>query len=126
MAPVEDPLRCLAVRVTCDATGDIDSLELEALMNDIGGRDQWIATDQWLFIDPPVEAKCEVTLPVVMPEAAAIRAVLNDLTSAQPRIVTDYQTTQAEMRRWRSLAFQRSPNATGKGHFPWEVPFVEA
>ena len=125
MTPDEDPLRCLSVRVIHDATGDIDSLELEALLNAIGGRDQWIGSDQWLFIDPPVEAEGEVTLPVVMPEAAAIRAVLNDLTNAPPRIVTDYQTTSAETRRWRWLAFQQSPNSTGKGRFPWEAPFVE-
>lgn len=125
MTPDEHPLRCLAVRVTCDATGDIDSHELEALMDCIGGRDQWIATDLWLFIAPPEEAEGEVTLPVVMPESAAIRAVLNDLTNAPPRIATDYQTTPAETRRWRWLACQQSPNSTGKGRFPWEALFVE-
>lgn len=125
MTPDEHPLRCLAVCVARGAAGDIDSLELEALMNDIGGRDQWLATDQWLFIDPPAEAEGAVTLPVLMPESAAIRAVLNDLTSAPPRIVTDYQTTPVETRRWRWLAFQQSPNSTGKGRFPWEVPLVE-
>lgn len=126
MAPDEHPLRCVAVRVTHDATAEIDSLELEVFLNDIPGQDQWIGADQWLFADPPAEVESEATLPVVMPVAAANRAVLNDLTGERPRIVTDYQTSPAEIRRWRWLAFQQSPNSTGKVRFPWEAPFVES
>ena len=122
MAPDELPLRCLAVRVTHDATGEIDRFELEAFLNDAAGQGQWITADQWLFIDPPAEVKGAVTLPVVMPVAAAIRAVLNDLTNEPPRIVTDYQTTPAETRRWRWLASQIQSFAAGKALFPWEAP----
>ena len=120
MAPDEFPLRCLAVRVTHDATGEIDRPELEAFLNAIASQGQWITADQWLFIDPPAEVKGEITLPVVMPTAAAVKAVLNDLTNVPPRIVTDYQTTPAETRRWRWLASQVQAYAGGNGHFPWE------
>ncbi len=121
MAPDELPLRCLAVRVVLDANGEIDRSELEVLVNHLAGEDQWITADQWLFIDPPPEAAGEVTLPVVMPVDAAIRAVLNDLTNEPPRIVTDYQTAPAETRRWRWLASQTQAYAGGKSHFPWET-----
>ncbi len=120
MAPDELPLRCLAVRVVPDANGEIDRSELQVLLNHLAGEDQWITADQWLFIDPPLEAAGEVTLPVVMPVDAAIRAVLNDLTNEPPRIITDYQTTPAETRRWRWLASQIQAYAGGKSHFPWE------
>lgn len=121
MALDELPLRCLAVRVMHDPAGEIDTLELEAFLNEVAGS-QWITADQWLFIDPPAEAIGEITLPVVMPVAAATRAVLNDLTNEPPRIVTDYQTTPAETRRWRWLASQVQSFARGKGLFPWEAP----
>lgn len=121
MAPNELPLRCLAVRIVHDANGEIDKSELEVLLNHLAGKDQWITADQWLFIDPPPEAAGEVTLPVVMPVDAAIRAILNDLTEEPPRIVTDYQTTPAETRRWRWLASHVYSHAGGKGHFPWET-----
>lgn len=120
MAPEEAPLRCLAVRVTHDAKGEIDRLELEAFLNEVAGKGQWISAKQWLFIDPPPKAAGEVTLPVVMPLEAATRAVLNDLTNDPPRIVTDYQTTPAETRRWRWLAAQIQSFAMGKSLFPWE------
>lgn len=120
MAPDEDPLRCLAVRVTHDATGEIDTLELEVFLNEIAGEDQWITADQWLFIDPPAEVEGASTLPVVMPTAAAVRAVLHDLTKRPPRILTDYQTTPAETRRWRWLASQIQTFGGGKSLFPWE------
>ena len=122
MAPDELPLRCLAVRVTHDATGEIDTLELEAFLNEVAGSGQWITADQWLFIDPPAEAIGEITLPVVMPLAAATRAVLNDLTNEPARIVTDHQTTPSETRRWRWLASQIQSFAAGKTLFPWEAP----
>lgn len=122
MAPDELPLRCLAVRVTHDATGEIDRPELEAFLNDVAGESQWIAAGQWLFIDPPAVVGAEATVPVVMPTDAAVRAVLNDLTNVQPRIVADYQTTPAETRRWHWLASQIQSFAAGKALFPWEAP----
>lgn len=122
MAPDELPLRCLAVRVTHDGTGEIDSLEFETFMNEVAGKGQWISAGEWLFIDPPAEAAGEVTLPAVLPVAAAVRAVLNDLTNQPPRIVTDYQATPAETRRWRWLASQIPSFTAGKALFPWEAP----
>lgn len=88
MAPKESPLRCLAISVMYDATGEIDRLELERFLNDVAGQGQWITADQWLFIDPPAEIGGEVTLPVVMPTDAAVKAVLNDLTNVAPRIAS--------------------------------------
>lgn len=122
MAPDELPLRCLAVRVTHDTSGEVDTLELEAFLNEVAGSGQWISADQWLFKDPPLEVGYEITLPVVMPVPAATRAVLNDLTNDPPRIVTDYQTTPTETRRWRWLASQIQSFAAGKTLFPWEAP----
>ena len=37
MAPVEQPLRCLAVRVVLDGAGEIDGFELECFLNDVAG-----------------------------------------------------------------------------------------
>ena len=122
MAPIEEPLRCLAVRVLKDGEGEIDSIEFEVFLNDVAGRHGWISTTEWLFVDPPVEADGFGTLPVVMPEALAVRAVLNDLTNEPQRIVFDHATTPAETRKWRWVAFQIAPNAHGQGHFPWEMP----
>lgn len=120
MAPVEQPLRCLAVRFVIDEAGEIDGLELEALLNDVAGRHQWLSTTEWLFVEPPVEAGGELTVPVVMPEPVAVKAVLNDLTNEQERIVFDQLTTPAETRKWRWVAFQVAPNTQGQGLFPWE------
>lgn len=120
MAPDEAPLRCLAVRAVVDEAGEIDGLELEAFLNDVAGPHQWISTTEWLFISPPVEAAGEITVPVVVPEAIAIKAVLADLTNQPPRILFDHATTSAETRKWRWVAFQTAPNAQGQGRFPWE------
>lgn len=121
MAPDEGPLRCLAVSVTHDAKGRIDSFELEYLMDDLAGPGQWISTGEWLFIDPPMDVTDQITAPVVLPEATAIKAILADLTNAPSRIITDYALTPGEVRKWRWLAFQRSHNTEGRGVFPWEV-----
>lgn len=120
MAPDEAPLRCLAVRAVVDEAGEIDGLELEAFLNDVAGRHQWISTTEWLFISPPAEAAGEMTVPVVVPEAVAIKAILADLTSDQNRIMFDHTTTPGETRKWRWVAFQTAPNAQGQGRFPWE------
>lgn len=120
MAPLEAPLRCLAVRVLLDDAGEIDGLELEGFLNQIAGRHQWLSTTEWLFVEPPVEAGGELTVPVVMPEPVAVKAVLNDLTNEQERIVFDQLTTPAETRKWRWVAFQVAPNTQGQGCFPWE------
>ena len=120
MAPLEAPLRCLAVRAVVDEAGEIDGLELEAFLNDVAGRHQWISTTEWLFISPPAEAAGEMTVPVVVPEAVAIKAILADLTSDPNRIMFDHTTTPGETRKWRWVAFQTAPNAQGQGRFPWE------
>lgn len=120
MAPDEAPLRCLAVRAVVDEAGEIDGLELEAFLNNVAGRHQWISTTEWLFISPPAEAAGEMTVPVVVPEAVAIKAILADLTSDPNRIMFDHTTTPGETRKWRWVAFQTAPNAQGQGYFPWE------
>jgi len=120
MAPLEAPLRCLAVRVVLDEAGEIDGLDLEAFLNDCVGRHQWLSTTEWLFVEPPVEAGGELTVPVVMLETVAVKAVLNDLTKEPSRILTDHATTPSETRKWRWVAFQTAPNAQGQGRFPWE------
>lgn len=120
MAPVEAPLRCLALSVVLDDAGEIDGIELEILLNEVAGHHQWLSTTEWLFVDPPAETEGRVTVPVVMPEEVAVRAILNDLTNEPQRIVFDLPTTPAETRKWRWVAFQVAPNAQGQGRFPWE------
>lgn len=120
MAPEEAPLRCLAVRVMLDQSGEIDGLELEAFMNDVAGPHQWLSTTEWLFISPPGEAGEELTVPVVLPEAIAIKAVLSDLTNEPQRILFDHATSPGETRKWRWVSFQVAPNPQGQGRFPWE------
>lgn len=120
MAPLEAPLRCVAVRVLMDDAGEIDGLELEAFLNDVAGPHQWLSTTEWLFVEPPVEAGGKLTVPVVMPEAVAVKAVLHDLTNEPQLILFDHATTPGETRKWRWVAFQTAPNAQGQGCFPWE------
>lgn len=120
MAPEEAPLRCLAVRAVVDEAGEIDGLELEVFLNDVAGPHQWISTTEWLFISPPVEAAGEITVPVVVPEAIAIKAILADLTSDPNRIMFDHAMTGAEKRKWRWVSFQMAPNSQARGQFPWE------
>lgn len=120
MAPLEAPLRCLAVRAVVDEAGEIDGLELEAFLNDCVGARQWLSTTEWLFMEPPVEAGGELTVPVVVLETVAVKAVLNDLTNEPPRILFDHATSPSETRKWRWVAFQTAPNSQGQGRFPWE------
>lgn len=120
MAPLEAPLRCLAVRVVLDEAGEIDGIDLEAFLNDCVGRHQWLSTTEWLFVEPPVEAGVELTVPVVVLETVAVKAVLNDLTNEPPRILFDHATSPSETRKWRWVAFQTAPNSQGQGRFPWE------
>ncbi|WP_433956518.1 hypothetical protein [Brevundimonas diminuta] len=110
----------MALRVQPDQAGVIDLAEVSSYLDEIAGENQFIIADQWLFVDPPAEAEGETTLPVVMPVAAAARAVLNDLTSDPPRIVTDYQMSPAETRRWRWYASLSSPADLPNSLFPWE------
>ena len=121
MAPTEAHLRCLAVRAVVDERGDIDGLELELFMNRVAGPHQWISTTEWLFVEPPVEAAGEITVPVVVPEAVAVNAILADLTNVPPRILFDLPTSGGETRKWRWVAFQAAPNGRGHGRFPWET-----
>lgn len=120
MAPVEQPLRCLAVRVVLDETGEIDGIEMEAFLNEVAGPHQWLSTTEWLFVEPPMEAGKGVTVPVVIPEAVATKAILADLTTEPNRIVFDHQVSPAEARKWRWVAFQVAPNPQAQGYFPWE------
>lgn len=120
MALLEAPLRCLAVRAVVDEAGEIDGLELEAFLNGVASPHQWLSTTEWLFVEPPVEAGGELTVPVVMPEAVAVKAVLHDLTNEPPRILFDHATSPSETRKWRWVAFQTAPNDQGQGGFPWE------
>lgn len=122
MAPDDVPMRCLAVSVTFDANGDIDSLELAQLLDGIAGPGQRITTTEWLFIEPPALVAGETTAPVALPESVAVRAILNDLTNAPQRILFDHAMTPAEMRKWRWAAFQVEQNPEGRGRFPWEPP----
>lgn len=115
-----EPLRCLAVRILRDVEDQIDNIEFEALLDGLAGRHNWVSTSEWLFVEPPAEADGFETLPVVMPEAVAIKAILADLTTPEPRILTDHMVTPAEGRKWRWVAFQITPNAQGQGFFPWE------
>lgn len=115
-----EPLRCLAVRILRDVDGQIDNIEFEALLDELAGRHNWVSTSEWLFVEPPAEADGFETLPVVMPESVAVKAILADLTNPEPRILTDHQVTGAEGRKWRWVAFQIAPNAQGQGFFPWE------
>jgi len=121
LAPFEEPLRCLAVSVVLDEAGEVDGIELEAFLNHVAGRHQWLSTTEWLFVEPPAEAEGHVTVPVVMPEGTAVQAILSDLTNEPQRIIFDLPTTPAETRKWRWVAFQVAPNAQGQGRFPWEA-----
>ncbi len=121
MAPEEEPIRCLAVRALQGAADQIDSLELEALMNEIAGVGQWMSTDEWLFIEPPSTEPDQITVPVALPESVAVKAILADLTNDPPRILSDHAMASGEIRKWRWLAFQLNPNPHGQGLFPWEV-----
>lgn len=115
-----EPLRCLAVRILRNVEGEIDNTEFEAFLDEVAGRHQWISTTEWLFVEPPAEADGFETLPVVMPQGAAVKAVLADLTNPEPRILTDHLVTPAEERKWRWVAFQIAPAPQGQGFFPWE------
>lgn len=120
MAPYEEPLRCLAVVAKLDDSGAIDSVELEGFLNDMAGPRQWLATAEWLFVEPPAEVAGALTVPVAVPEDIAVRAILNDLTNEPRRILFDHATSSSETRKWRWVAFQVAPNPEGKGIFPWE------
>ncbi len=119
MEQVEEPLRCLAVRVVFDATGEIDSTELENYLNRVVGPSQWLSTTQWLFIEPPSPEDEAITVPVVVQERIVGRAIQNDRPCL--RILFDHRTTPAETRKWRWIAFQVAPNPQGQGRFPWEL-----
>ena len=119
MEPVEEPLRCLAVRFQQDAKGEIDSTELENYLNRVVGPSQWLSTTQWLFIEPPSAEDEAATVPVVVPERIVGRAIRND--GPLRRIIFDHRTTPAETRKWRWVASQVAPNPEGQGRFPWEA-----
>ena len=124
MAPLEEPLRCLAVSVVLGHAGETDGIELEGFLNGVAGRHHWLSTTEWLFVEPPAETEGQVTVPVVMPEETAVQAILNDLTNEPPRIIFDLPTTPAETRKWRWVAFQAAPNDQGQGRFPWESDYA--
>lgn len=61
MPPDGFPMRCPVVRVPNDQAGEINALELEALLNEVAGSGQRISAQQGLFINPPAEIKGEAT-----------------------------------------------------------------
>lgn len=103
MSPFEESLRCLAVSVVLDEAGEVDGIELQAFLNHLAGRDQWLSTTEWLFVEPPAEAEGHHTVPVVMPEETAVQAILNDLTNEPQRSISvrKLEVLAALDARWR-------------------------
>lgn len=91
----------------------------------MAGPNQWMTSSTWLFDEAPDEGLHGPTLPVLAPEDVATRIILADLEDGPTYVLTDFPVVGAGLRRWRWLAFQQSPNSTGKGRFPWEAPLVE-
>lgn len=111
MAPEEAPLRCLAVRAVADEAGEIDGLELELFMNAVAGPHQWISTTEWLFISPPAEAAGEITVPVVVPEAIAIKASLlnlSDLLAADDHVLMSSSVGDEDIKTSRARRSDRT------------------
>lgn len=102
-----------------DEAGEIDGLELEVFMNDLAGPHQWLTTE-WLFENPPAEADGEITVPVVVPEAIAVKAIVADLTNDPPRILFDHALSGGQTRKWRWVA-SHTAREQGRGRFPWEA-----
>lgn len=121
MTPVQQPLRCLAVRIQHVSDGQIDSTELHKYMDELAGRDRWISANEWLFVEAPPEALPHNTLPVVIPDVDAARIIVADLANGSPRVLHDHKVTGAEARRWRWLASQNTRTDGGQGFFPWEI-----
>jgi len=118
MGPVEAPLRCLAVHVGFAPTGEIDCLELEACLDELAGRGQWLSSTDWMFAEPPAEVGGWATVPVAIPEAIAALAIRVDAANDPPRILHDYVPSPVEVQKW--LAFRDAPNSQGQGRFPCE------
>lgn len=66
------------------------------------------------------EADGEITVPVVVPEAIAVKAILADLTNDPPRILFDHALSGGQTRKWRWVA-SHTAREQGRGRFPWEA-----
>ena len=117
MAPVEAPLRCLAVHVGLTPTGKIDRSELEACLDDLVGHGQWLSSTDWMFAAPPAEVRCWATVPVVLPEMVAALAIKADASNDPPRILHDYALSPSEEQKW--LAAQAALKSGGNDRFQW-------
>ena len=114
MTTVEAPLRCLAVSVGFDPSGQIDGLELEAFLDEFAGRSQWLADNERKFAEPPLQAGAWATVAVVLPEAIAALAISADALNDPPRVLHEHTIAYDEAEKWRALNRQCS------GRFPWE------
>lgn len=108
------------MRVDHLPNGKPDTAELECFLNKAIGENQWLMTTDWLFTDPPEVAQHGLTVPVIVPEAVAVRLVLTDLERPLQRVVRDHPVVGVEGRRWRWAAFVARPNNQHQGRFPWE------
>lgn len=120
MGPLNVPMRCFAMRVEVQPSGDADTTPLEWFLNKAVGPNQWLMTTEWLFSDQPDEDEHGQTVPVLVPEEVAVRLVLSDLEGSGQRVVSDHSVVGVEARRWRWAAFVARPNDQGVGCFPWE------
>ena len=120
MVPLNQPMRCFAMRVDHSPTGDLDTLGLENFLDRAVGSNQWLMTTEWLFTEPPDEEEHGQTVPVLVPEEVAVRLLLTDLEGPIQRVVSDHPVFGVEGRRWRWAAFVARPNDQHKAYFPWE------
>lgn len=121
MVPLNEPMRCFAMRVDVLPNGDLDTPRLEWFLDAAVGQNQWLMTTEWLFSDQPDEQEHGLTVPVIVPEEVATRLVLTDLEGPLQRIVSDHPVVGVEARRWRWAAFVARPNNCAEGRFPWET-----
>lgn len=110
---------CLAVQVLRHRDGQIDTNELAAFLDETAGPGQWLMATEWLFrAPPPLFRPGALTVPVVCPGDAARRIRVAD--AEHERVHHADVIADAELRRWRWVAFQRRPDPGGRGLFPWE------
>lgn len=121
MVPLNEPMRCFAMRVDVLPSGDLDTSRLEWYLDAAIGPNQLLMTTEWLFSDQPDEEEHGPTVPVIVPEQVATRLVLTDIEGPLQRIVSDHPVLGVEARRWRWAAFVVRPSHHGEGRFPWEA-----
>ena len=112
---------CLAIRAYRQRDGDVDVNELADFLDKAAGREQWLATRQWLFRSPPPVFRPDfLSVPVVCRHETAVRFQAPDEVAR--RLVSVETVVGAHLRRWRWVAFQVRPDAGAHGAFPWEQP----